>query len=222
MGIIQYLSEPTLFLLLCVSLIFSLTFHEYAHGIVAYYYGDDTAYNNGRLTLNPLAHLDPMGTLMILFIGIGYAKPVPVNPNNLSNPRNDIIKVAAAGPISNIILSFISFFIFYLVNPDNNSNLFILLYLLININISLAIFNLLPVYPLDGGQIFGNLISKYNPKLAHNLLIYGPKVLLAVIFIGLISGFSIIWIIIEPIRAIILLIFQKIITLIMYIFSFIF
>ena len=222
MGIIQYLSEPTLFLLLCVSLIFSLTFHEYAHGIVAYYYGDDTAYNNGRLTLNPLAHLDPMGTLMILFIGIGYAKPVPVNPNNLSNPRNDIIKVAAAGPISNIILSFISFFIFYLVNPDNNSNLFILLYLLININISLAIFNLLPVYPLDGGQIFGNLISKYNPKLAHNLLIYGPKVPLAVIFIGLISGFSIIWIIIEPIRAIILFIFTKIITLIMYVFSFIF
>ena len=91
MGIIQYLSEPTLFLLLCVSLIFSLTFHEYAHGIVAYYYGDDTAYKKGRLTLNPLAHLDPMGTLMILFIGIGYAKPVPVNPQNLSNPRNDII-----------------------------------------------------------------------------------------------------------------------------------
>ena len=73
MGIIQYLSEPTLFIFLCVSLIFSLTFHEYAHGIVAYYYGDDTAYNNGRLTLNPLAHLDPIGTLMILFIGIGYA-----------------------------------------------------------------------------------------------------------------------------------------------------
>ena len=222
MGIIQYLSEPTLFLLLCMSLIFSLTFHEYAHGIVAYYYGDDTAYKNGRLTLNPLAHLDPMGTLMILFIGIGYAKPVPVNPQNLSNPRNDIIKVAAAGPISNIILSFISFFIFYLVSPDNNSNLFILLYLLININISLAIFNLLPVYPLDGGQIFGNMIAKYNPQLAHNLLMYGPKVLLAVILIGLISGFSIIWLIIEPIRAIILLIFQKIITLMMYIFSFIF
>jgi len=222
MGIIQYLSEPTLFIFLCVSLIFSLTFHEYAHGIVAYYYGDDTAYNNGRLTLNPLAHLDPIGTLMILFIGIGYAKPVPVNPHNLSNPRNDIIKVAAAGPISNVILSFISFFIFYLVQPENNSNLFILLYLLININISLAIFNLLPVYPLDGGQIFGNLLAKRNPELAHSLLIYGPKVLLAVILIGLVSGISIIWIIIEPIRTIILILFQKIISLIIYIFSFIF
>ena len=222
MGIIQYLSDPTLFIFLSMSLIFSLTFHEYAHGIVAYYYGDDTAYRNGRLTLNPLAHLDPMGTIMILFIGIGYAKPVPVNPHNLSNPRNDIIKVAAAGPISNIILSFISFFIFYLIQPDNNSNLFILLYLLININISLAIFNLLPVYPLDGGQIFGNLIAKHNPQIAQKLLIYGPKVLLAVILIGLVSGFSIIWIIIEPIRAIILLLFQKLITLIMYLFSFIF
>ena len=222
MGIIQYLSDPTLFILLCMSLIFSLTFHEYAHGIVAYYYGDDTAYNNGRLTLNPLAHLDPMGTLMILFIGIGYAKPVPVNPYNLSNPRNDIIKVAAAGPISNIILSFISFFAFYLLQPENNSNTFILLYLLININISLAIFNLLPVYPLDGGQIFGNIISKHNPKFAQQLLIYGPKILLGVILIGLISGFSIIWIIIEPIRAIILLLFQKIVSLIMYLFSFLF
>ena len=222
MGIIQYLSDPTLFILLCMSLIFSLTFHEYAHGIVAYYYGDDTAYNNGRLTLNPLAHLDPMGTLMILFIGIGYAKPVPVNTYNLSNPRNDIIKVAAAGPISNIILSFISFFVFYLLQPENNSNTFILLYLLININISLAIFNLLPVYPLDGGQIFGNIISKHNPKFAQQLLIYGPKILLGVILIGLISGFSIIWIIIEPIRAIILLLFQKIVSLIMYLFSFLF
>jgi len=159
---------------------------------------------------------------MILFIGIGYAKPVPVNPYNLSNPRNDIIKVAAAGPISNIILSFISFFAFYLLQPENNSNTFILLYLLININISLAIFNLLPVYPLDGGQIFGNIISKHNPKFAQQLLIYGPKILLGVILIGLISGFSIIWIIIEPIRAIILLLFQKIVSLIMYLFSFLF
>ena len=78
-----------------------------------------------------------------------------------------------------------------------------------NINISLAIFNLLPVYPLDGGQIFGNLIAKHNPQMAQKLLIYGPKVLLAVILIGLVSGFSIIWIIIEPIRTVILLLFQK-------------
>ena len=80
MGIIRYLeSDPTLFACLVLCLIFSLCFHEYAHGIVAFYLGDDTAYRQGRLTLNPLAHLDPIGSAMILFIGIGYAKPVPVN-----------------------------------------------------------------------------------------------------------------------------------------------
>ena len=73
--------------LLIPALVLSLCVHEYSHGIVAYYYGDDTAYRNGRLTLNPAKHLDPMGTLMLLFIGFGYAKPVPVNPFNLKNPR---------------------------------------------------------------------------------------------------------------------------------------
>ena len=95
MGIIRYLdTDPILFISLVICLIFSLCFHEYAHGITAYYFGDDTAYNYGRLTLNPLAHLDPIGSLMILFIGIGYAKPVPVNQLKLKNPQTDIIKVA--------------------------------------------------------------------------------------------------------------------------------
>ena len=101
--------------LLIPALVLSLCVHEYSHGIVAYYYGDDTAYRNGRLTLNPAKHLDPMGTLMLLFIGFGYAKPVPVNPFNLKNPRNDMIKVAAAGPISNILLAFVGIFIIYLL-----------------------------------------------------------------------------------------------------------
>jgi len=219
MGIIQYLStDPTLFFILAVSLLFSLTFHEYAHGVVAYYYGDDTAYRQGRLTLNPLAHLDPMGTFMILFIGIGYAKPVPVNPYNLSNPRTDMIKVAAAGPISNLIISFISLFILHLINPDRNSNIFILLSIMIHINTALAVFNLLPVYPLDGGQIFGNLISKYNPGLSQNLLTYGPKVLLGIILFGLFTGKSILWLIIGPIINIILRFFDLIIIFIFKIF----
>ena len=219
MGIIQYLStDPTLFFILVICLLFSLTFHEYAHGVVAYYYGDDTAYRQGRLTLNPLAHLDPMGTFMILFIGIGYAKPVPVNPYNLSNPRADMIKVAAAGPISNLIISFISLFILHLINPDRNSNIFILLSIMIHINTALAVFNLLPVYPLDGGQIFGNLISKYNPRLSQNLLTYGPKVLLGVILFGLFTGKSILWLIIGPIINIILRFFDLIIIFIFKIF----
>ena len=87
-------------------LIFSLCFHEFAHGYIAYRLGDHTASRNGRLTLNPLAHLDLIGSLMILFVGFGWAKPVPVNPVNFSNPRVDMMKVAFAGPASNMILAF--------------------------------------------------------------------------------------------------------------------
>ena len=193
MGIIKYLdSDPTLFISLIICLIFSLCFHEYAHGITAYYFGDDTAYRLGRLTLNPLAHLDPIGSMMILFIGIGYAKPVPVNQFKLRNPNSDIIKVAAAGPISNLLLCFIGIFVFHFLEPEHSNTLYLFLQIFISINAALAIFNLLPVYPLDGGQIFGEFISKYNPNFSHQLREYGPKVLLAVILIGLFSGMSII------------------------------
>ena len=107
--------DMQILVLLIPALVFSLCVHEFSHGIVAYYYGDDTAYKYGRLTLNPLKHLDPMGSLMLLFIGFGYAKPVPVNPLNLNHPKNDMIKVAAAGPISNLLLAFIATFLLYLI-----------------------------------------------------------------------------------------------------------
>ncbi len=102
MGLITLLNDgPSLFFLITISLVFALSFHEFSHAYVAYLCGDDTASKMGRLTLNPLKHLDPIGSLMILFIGIGYAKPVPVNQYNLNNPRKDMIKIAAAGPLSN-------------------------------------------------------------------------------------------------------------------------
>ena len=212
MGIIQYLnSEPTLFVALLICLVFSLCFHEYAHGLVAFYCGDDTAYKKGRLTLNPLAHLDPMGSMMILFIGIGYAKPVPVNPYKLNNPRIDLIKVAAAGPISNLILTFIGIFLIHVLQPSNNEILYTFLNIFIYINAALAVFNLLPVYPLDGGQIFGNILSQKYPKFAQNLLTYGPKILFGVIIVGLLSGFSILWIIIGPLIRFIINFFELII-----------
>ena len=83
--------DPQILIILIPALVLSLCVHEYAHGIIAYYYGDDTAYKHGRLTLNPMKHLDPMGSLMLLFIGFGYAKPVPVNPFNLNNPKPDMV-----------------------------------------------------------------------------------------------------------------------------------
>ena len=182
-------------------LIFSLCFHEFAHGYVAYHLGDHTAYRNGRLTLNPLAHLDPIGSLMILFVGFGWAKPVPVNPGNFSNPRIDMIKVAFAGPASNLILAFLGGIVVRLLNFSGviiGDVLVQFLYFFMYINIALAVFNKLPVAPLDGSQIFGNLISKNNPELAYKLQYYGPKILLGLIVIGIVTPFSILGTIMIP------------------------
>ena len=182
-------------------LIFSLCFHEFSHGYIAYKLGDHTAARNGRLTLNPLAHLDPIGSLMILFVGFGWAKPGPVNPVNFSNPRLDMMKVAFAGPASNLLLAFTGGLMMRLVNIFGllQSEMFIqTLYFFIFINISLAVFNMIPVAPLDGSQIFGNMISKNNPELAWKLQMYGPKILMGIILIGMVTPFSILGFLIMP------------------------
>ena len=182
-------------------LIFSLCFHEFSHGYVAYRLGDHTAARSGRLTLNPLAHLDPIGSLMILFVGFGWAKPVPVNPINFSNPRVDMMKVAFAGPASNLILAFIAGLMIRLTNYSelmNNGILYQTLYVFSFINIALAVFNMLPVAPLDGSQIFGNMISKNNPELAWKLQMYGPKILMGLILIGIVTPFSLLGTIMMP------------------------
>ena len=105
--------DPQALVLLIPALIFALSFHEYAHAWMAYRLGDNTAALMGRLTLNPMAHLDPMGSMMILFVGFGWAKPVPVDPRFLGNPRTDMMKVAAAGPLANFILAFWFLYFFY-------------------------------------------------------------------------------------------------------------
>ena len=182
-------------------LIFSLCFHEFSHGYIAYKLGDHTAARNGRLTLNPLAHLDPIGSLMILFVGFGWAKPVPVNPVNFSNPRVDMMKVAFAGPASNLLLAFTGGLMMRLVNIVGllQSEMFIqTLYYFIFINISLAVFNMIPVAPLDGSQIFGNMISKNNPELAWKLQMYGPKILMGIILIGMVTPFSVLGFLMMP------------------------
>ncbi len=202
MGLISILNtNPIIFILIAIALIFALCIHEFAHGYIAYLNGDDTAYRMGRLTLNPLAHLDPIGSIMILFIGFGYAKPVPVNPANLNNPRIDMIKVAAAGPISNFILSFIGVLFFTLLMKFNlmQDNYRIFLTYFIIINTYLGLFNLIPIYPLDGGQIFGNLISKYNRNLFIQLNEYGPKILMGIILFSVFTNIPILsWFIQKP------------------------
>ena len=182
-------------------LIFSLCFHEFSHGYIAYRLGDHTAARSGRLTLNPLAHLDPIGSLMILFVGFGWANPVPVNPINFSNPRVDMMKVAFAGPASNLMLAFIAGLGIRLANYSelmSNEILYQTLYVFSFINIELAVFNMLPIAPLDGSQIFGNMISKNNPELAWKLQMYGPKILMGLILIGIVTPFSLLGTIMMP------------------------
>jgi len=120
-------------LLLAVpAILIALTFHEFAHGYVAYRFGDPTAKNHGRLTLNPLAHLDPMGTIMIFLIHFGWAKPVPVDPRYLGNPKRDMMWIAAAGPLMNVALALVSgiliriFLVTDLVYSDPNGGIGIL------------------------------------------------------------------------------------------------
>ena len=202
--------------ILIITLVFSLSFHEFAHAYAAYKLGDNTAAYQGRLTLNPLAHLDPVGSLMLLFIGFGYAKPVPVNPVNLKNPRVDMMKVAFAGPLSNLFLCLLSCLVIRLMGSNilvmyadysvQLSSVGLVLYMFAIINMTLAIFNLIPIHPLDGGQIFGGYLDKINPQFSYKLRTDGPKVLFAIIIIGYVTGFSIIGLIISPFHELVTLI----------------
>ena len=165
--------------LLIPVLLFALVFHEFSHGWVANKLGDPTAKYSGRLTLNPIAHLDMMGSLMILFVGFGWAKPVPVDSRYLANPRTDMMKIAFAGPASNLLLAFIAgTFIRFTGNLGPLSSM---LMMFTQINIMLAVFNMIPIPPLDGSQIFSGLMVRKNPDLVLKLQIYGPQILFGLI-----------------------------------------
>lgn len=149
--------------------LFALCFHEFAHGWVARRKGDNTAHIMGRLTMNPIAHIDPVGTLMLPIMsimtglpGIGWAKPVPVDARNLKRPRQDMFWIALAGPMSNVLLAIVGALIFAtarvfaFIEPE--SAITTLLIVFIQINFLLAIFNLIPVHPLDGGKIIARFL----------------------------------------------------------------
>lgn len=147
----------------------SLSFHEYAHARVAYALGDDTAYLAGRLTMNPLAHLDPIGAICFILARIGWARPVPINPNRMTRLRSrklSIVLVSLAGPLSNILLAFIAYIGFCtitVISYNQGSSEFLMLWhriflIFTTANLSLAVFNMLPVPPLDGYKIFGAIL----------------------------------------------------------------
>ena len=173
------MTKTQLMVLMTPVILFSLTVHEYSHGRMALLLGDDTAEKKGRLSFNPIRHLDIAGVLFFYFVGFGWAKPVPVDWRNFQNPQRDMMYVAIAGPLSNIALAvFCSFFI-RLIEPDF-SYLFVILAYGIWINVALAIFNMLPVYPLDGSSVLKGMVPENVAERLTNLDRFGAILILIV------------------------------------------
>ena len=188
-GVIQKIA------LLTIPILVAVTFHELAHGFVAYRLGDPTAKYAGRLTINPIRHLDPVGTLVFIVTGmIGWAKPVPVNPYNLRDPRRDMVWISLAGPVANLLIAGVSAILFRFLmgmlpieSPVGRSvliPLILMVRLSVILNIGLAIFNLLPVPPLDGSKVLMGLLP-YRQAVAYGKIEpYGFLILLGLIFLG--------------------------------------
>jgi Zn-dependent protease len=190
MGLIKLLfSDPAAFVMLSVLLLYSVIFHVLAHGWVAYKMGDSTAKWMGRLTLNPLKHLDPIGSLMLLIIGFGWAKPVPVNLENIPSEkrRRGIILVSAAGITANIICAFIALLVLQLLAPGREDIMFKILNLLAYINIMLAAFNLIPIPPLDGSKILMGFAPWSVNRVMSQIEPYGIFIVLGLLYLGVLS-----------------------------------
>lgn len=159
MLLLQGLQDPLAFVVFVLALVSAVTIHEFAHAFVADRLGDPTPRHAGRVTLNPLAHLDLMGSLMLLVAGFGWGKPVPIQPRNFTTPALDELLVALAGPASNIIQAFIAGGLARLV-ADTQPFLASLLIVAVELNVLLMLFNLLPVPPLDGSKILRPILGE--------------------------------------------------------------
>ena len=199
------LNLQTLILLIPVILL-ALSVHEFSHGLAAYRLGDPTAKYAGRLTLNPLSHLDPIGTLMLFLVGFGWAKPVPVDPRHFANPKRGMLRVALAGPGANMALALLSGLVIRFINAHPGpfigsfigNSFAVMMVLSLRINLALAVFNLLPIPPLDGSKVLYGLLPPQYEHVAYNLERYGPGILFGLILLGMITGVSILWAFIGP------------------------
>lgn len=190
------LFDPARLLYMTPAVIVGLVFHEYAHGLAAYRLGDRTAYNEGRLTLNPIAHIDILGLIMLYLAGFGWAKPVPVNPYNFRGDKaRGMMLVSVAGPISNLITA-LAAAVLYGAWLHDIPYLDRVTIEIININVILAVFNILPIPPLDGSKILAGLLPASRGVL-YSLEQYGPLILVLLLFTGIIS--RVLSIIINPV-----------------------
>ena len=185
MFILQFINNPVEVLLFLLAIVIAVTIHEFMHAKTADYLGDPTAELAGRVTLDPRAHLDPMGSFLFLLIGFGWGKPVPFDPFNLDNPRRDAALISFAGPMSNFVMALLGSILLRSIILFELSGLSIIgLFLnhFIYINIVLGIFNMLPFAPLDGFKIVGGMLSESAARQWYSLERYGILFLLFFIF----------------------------------------
>ena len=187
---------PQVLIILTFCLIFALTFHEFGHAYTAHLCGDDTAKAEGRMSLNPLMHLDLFGSLMVLIVGFGYARPVPVNPSNY-RVRNADFYIASAGPLMNLLLGIIGAFLYGILAQNSITilagvPLLFLLKLFIIINFNLFLFNLIPLGPLDGNAVFPQFLPpNLRIRYQHWNFRYGSYALLGLVLLSiLLPNFS--------------------------------
>ncbi len=188
MGLISLLfSNPVMFIVLAVLLLYSVIAHEVAHGWVAYLFGDDTARRYGRLTLNPASHIDLIGTLMLFIVGFGWAKPVPVNYSRLKDYRFGFMSVALAGCATNILIAVIALFLLQFGNMSAYPVSYTLLTIVARINIILGAFNLIPIPPLDGSKVLMSFLPQDAQQQLAKLEPYGFFLLAILLFTGYLS-----------------------------------
>ena len=190
--IAQIFQNPLQLLYTLPAILIGLTVHEWAHAYAAYRLGDPTARNLGRMTLNPLAHVDIFGFLMLILVGFGWAKPVPVNPRNFKNYKRDDIIVSLAGIFTNLVVAFLFSFVYVAGilkwGLGTNEAFSTIIGSVITINLALALFNLIPIYPLDGSHVAESLLMRKIPRVFLFLRQYGQYILLVLLFLGAISS----------------------------------
>jgi Zn-dependent protease len=200
--------DPVQLVLLIPPLLFALTVHEFSHGFVAMRLGDPTAQLLGRLTLNPIAHLDPLGSILFFFPPhLGWARPVPVDVRYLRHPRRDMMWIALAGPISNVILALLFGTLLRVLDAVPielggsiaSAALIRMVAWSVVLNLGLAAFNMIPIYPLDGSRVLTGLLTPQLAARYQSLEPIGPFLILGIVLLGSLSGVSVIGMVVGPV-----------------------